>query len=241
VGFASADQIQSGWFDSIERHRRAPHRSQFVYPVRVNRSHKRAIGWHQSLINETSNPFHSELERQAMLWLDLVPSVRSFTSQSKSFSYDFGIRECSSTPDIRAELLSGATWFIEVKPKSFYEDAENVERACAIADAIRATGDEYLIFTDEYLNREPRKANIARLQLYRHIEPDPETNLLIYMQLTRFSASTVGELARLSGDRVLGYQTVMSLVLRRRLSIDLQAAITPTSPVRLTANQKGRL
>lgn len=212
---------------------KAPVAGDFFYPVTVNRTHRRVIGWHQSLLNQASNPFHSELERQAMMLLDLMADVASFSSQSHRLSYDFDGRECSYTPDIRSILSSGRSLYLEVKPIQHYAFAENVQRTIAIEQAIRAAGASFRILTDKCLFRQPRKGNIEQLQIYRSIEPDPITAHRIKFFLTKHKVSTIRELGGLSPDRILGHETVMSLILRRSLSVDLNAMLNDTTMVRL--------
>ena len=222
--FGFETETNSGWYRPDDRRARAPQSADFVYPVRINRS-KRPIGWFQSLVNKASNPFHSELERQTMLLLDLTPNVVSFTSQPETIEYAFGIRECSYTPDLRVELTTGKCVFIEVKPKEHYEVAANVWRSQAIDDAIRRMGACYRVITDAYLSREPRRKNVRRLQLYRPILPDLQTTQLIDLLLASHKAATISQLASLSANPVLGRQTVLSLILRRHLTIDLDSSI----------------
>ncbi len=217
-------QGTSGWYRPDERQARAPRPDDFIYPVGINRS-KRPIGWFQSLTNRASNPFHSELERQTMLLLDLTPNVAAFSSQFETIEYAFGIRDCSNTPDLRVELKSHKLVFIEVKPKKHYRFAESVARARGIDAAIRHSGASYRIITDDYLSREPRKSQIRRLQLYRPILPDRETAQLIDMLLASRQRATIGQLAALAANPVVGRQTVMSLILRRHLTIDLNSTI----------------
>ena len=150
----------------------------------------------------------------------------------ETLDYAFGIRDCSSTPDIRVELATSKVVFIEVKPEEHYSTADNVAIARAIDDAIRHSGASYRIITDTYLSREPRKSNIRRLQLYRPILPDRKTAQLIDMVLASRKWATIAQLAGLSDDPVRGRQTVMSLILRRHLTIDLNSAIGAHTIVR---------
>lgn len=220
------------WFPGIDGLPKAPALTDFIYPVNINRQPRRVIGWHQSQLNNASNPFHSELERQAMMLLDLVPSVARFSSQSERIPYDFGIRECLYTPDIRAELASGRPLYIEVKPLAYYRLVENAERTIAINAAIRTMGASFRILSDKCLSVEPRKGNVEWLQIYRAIEPDPKTHHMIRLFLSQVGVSTVGELSRLCPDRSLGNETVMSLVLRRHLLIDLNTVLNDDTLVR---------
>lgn len=223
----------SGWYRPDERQARAPRPADFVYPVGTNRG-KRPIGWFQSLINRASNPFHSELERQTMLLLDLTPNVARFASQPETFEFPFGFRDCSYTPDLRVELTTRKLVFIEVKPEDYYRVTENVARTAAIDDFIRRSGAAYRVITDRYLSREPRRGNIRRLQLYRPIRPHDETAQLIDMALASRRQATIAELAAFSADPVRGRQTVMSLILRRHLAVDLNSTIGADTIVRRT-------
>lgn len=229
--FGFETETNSGWYRPDDRRARAPRSTDFVYPVRINRS-KRPIGWFQSLANKASNPFHSELERQTMLLLDVTPNVARFSSQPGRIKYLFGIRDCSYTPDLRVELRTGKLVFIEVKPNGYYRVAENVARAQAIDEAIRGSGASYRVVTDKYLSSEPRRSNVRRLQLYRPILPDLQTAHLIDMLLASREHATIAQLTSLSTDPALGRQTVMSLILRRHLIVNLNAIIGADTIVR---------
>lgn len=223
----------AGWYLPDGRQPQAPQLKNYVYPVQINRS-RRAIGWYQSLLNREPNPFHSELERQTMLLLDVTPNVRWFGAQQGSIEYKFRTKVCTYTPDLHVELLNGQLVLVEVKPKQFYSSAENVARARAIRKAIRRLGAGYRVVTDEYLAREPRRSNVRRLQLYRPFEPDPRTTQLIDMLFGQSQRATVSQLANLAEDPTLGRQTVMSLILRRHLTIDLNSTIHGHTVVRRT-------
>lgn len=213
-----------------DRRPRAPNRSEFVHAVGANRT-DRVIGWYQSQVNKASRPYHSDLERQAMMMLDLTSNVVSFAAQPERIAIDINHAQCSYTPDLRVELTSRATVYLEVKPKAEVLLPDMRTRLLAAAAAINKIGARFKIITDEDLAVEPRRQNISSLQLYRSVQPDLDTTYLIDVLLSRDGNASVGELARLCPDLVLGRQTVMSLVYRRHLKLNLNAPITHESPV----------
>jgi len=212
----------------------APHRSEFVHAVRANRS-GRVIGWYQSQINKASRPYHSGLERGVMMMLDLTPNVLSFDAQPETIAFEHKGEQRPYTPDLRVELTSHARIYLEVKPKAYVLEPDTRLRLLAAAAAIQKLGAAFRIITDEDLAVEPRRSNIDSLQLFRSISPDEETTYRIDVLLGQVDSAPLGALARLCPDPVFGRQTVMSLIYRRHLAINLNAFITDESPVQHTA------
>jgi hypothetical protein len=222
------------FYEPDDRRPVAPHRSEFVYAMDANRT-GRVIGWHQSQITKVSQPYYSELERRAMRWVDLTPNVRCFSAQSEVIPFRWGLEDCKYTPDLRIELTSRAKIYLEIKPTTEALKPEVRSRLRAIKFAIHKMGAGFLLITEKDLDKEPLKSNIESLQLYRPVEPDEEMTYKIDVFLGQLGSATLGTLARLCPDPVFGRQTVMSLIYRRHLSINLNAIITDESPVRHAA------
>lgn len=209
---------------------RAPHRTEFVHAVRANRT-DRIIGWYQSQLNKASYPFHSELERQTMMWMDLDATIRSFVPQPERIPIIHGNKPSSYTPDFRVELLSGAVVYLETKPEAYVFKPEISARLFSVAKVLRERPAIFKIITDVALAQQPRKQNIASLQAYRSVEPNLEIAYQIDTVLSDQGVATIGDLTDRCPDPSLSRRTIMSLVYRRHLKIDLNQTISPDSLV----------
>lgn len=218
------------FYTSDDRPIRAPHRTEFVHAVRANRT-DRIIGWYQSQLNKASYPFHSELERQTMMWMDLDATIRSFVPQPERIPFMHDNSPSSYTPDFRVELLSGTVVYLETKPRAYVFAPEISSRLFSVGKVLRERSAIFKIITDVVLAQEPRKQNIASLQAYRSVKPDPQIAYQIDAVLSDQGAATIGDLAHLCPDPRAGGRTIMSLVYRRHLKIDLNQTISPESLV----------
>lgn len=228
--FEQSNLGRGGFYKPDDRPIRAPHRTEFVHAVRANRT-DRIIGWYQSQLNKASFPFHSEIERQAMMWMDLSTKVHRFTPQPERFEFFVDNKPTAYTPDFRVELFSGGVYYLETKPAEYVFQLEMQNRLCAIARFLRDRSTHFKVMTDVVLAQEPRRQNIAALQAYRSVKPDLEIAYQIDTALSDQGAVPLGALIDRCANPILGHQTIMSLVYRRHLTTDLNQTISPDSVV----------
>lgn len=226
------------WYRPDRRRAAAAEPDAFVHPVRVNRTKKRVIGWFQSLITKTAHPYHSSLELDWLRLIDLTPGVVGFQAQPRTFQYWMGGVRHEYTPDVALTVADGRQTMVEIKMEADAQDASNQARWPAIRARLAEERLGFRIVTERYLHREPRRKNVLYLQMFRSLQPDEAMAFQITEAVDAALALPLAVLAGRFPDSVLARQTVLSLVLRRHLEIDLNAEIGPRTLVRLATYRR---
>lgn len=202
-----------------------------INPVRkvVSRSKGRVNGFYYSRKAQRLLPWESQLERDALIIVDLMPEVEGVVVQPFKLTYQCDGRERTYFPDI---LISGdfGRTVIEVKAKRELLKPENIKRFPMIQTALVEKGYQFEIWTEEDIRREPRSSNVGILNAYRLCEPTVfDANKLSSL----FQASRnvlIQDIVDIIGDDVtLG--DVLVLVATGHLKVDLDVKIGMHSPV----------
>lgn len=205
-----------------ERPVRASPREDFIHAVRMNRS-DRVIGWYPSFVAGRSQPYHSSLELDWLRLLDVTPGVAQLKAQPRTIGVWYGGILHRYTPDTEVVLENGRRLMIEVKP---HEHAVRPEYRLvweAIRDQFETEGFGFKIATDRYLQR--RRRGVLHLQMFNTWMPDPQVSLRLSEILAGATYESLGKLVSEFANQEEAQRTVMSLVRRRRLLIDLSKPI----------------
>ena len=228
IQFLSSDM--SAWYRPDRRRATAPNPDDFVHSFKFNRS-KRINGWFQSFTTQSSHPFYSQNELKMLRIADLSPFSVELRAQPPSLEFDFRGKLARYTPDLWIRFVNGQSVLIEVKPSQFAFEEYMVEFFKAAAVAAAATGSGFKVFTDTYLEQEPRQRNVNHLQAFRSVVPDPAFAFLVDLELSRVKTSTLERLSKLHRDPQLGHEMLLALVLRKHLQLNLMQEICQGSSV----------
>lgn len=201
---------------------RASSRNDFVHAVRVNRT-ERVIGEYPSFVAGCSQPYHSSLELDWLRLLDVTPGVRKLKAQPPSLRVWYGGEEHRYTPDTEVVLENDRRVMIEVKP---YEHALKPKFKLvwrAIRERLADEGTGFKIVTDRYLKI--RQKTTLELQISNTWAPDPHIKFRLSEIFADSTSEPLGKLISKFPNPELAQRTVMSLVRRRRLLIDLSKPI----------------
>lgn len=244
INGASFQQLRdaSGWYRPESGWTMLPAADLFTYAVGANRT-DRIIGWVSSVRMGISLPFHSSLEHDWLLLLDVAPEVDRFLPQPPTIAYRLEGETRHYTADTLV-IIDGAPTMVEVKYEDDAVAPENLTRWPAIRDRFAEVGFTFKIVTDRFIRSEPRLSNVQYLHLFRAWQPDSAFAFQVAMALQDGSSMPLGELAARFPDPVEARQFILGLVLRRYLSIDLGEPIGVASPVCLSraqaTSQRGR-
>jgi len=220
----------NNWYVSSGKLGRATPKKEFVHPVKTNRT-KRGIGWLSSLMTNSTHPYHSSLEYRWLRYLDMSPQFITFKAQPRSFGFlEDGVPR-SYCPDTGATTVSLEEVFFEVKPVEFVKQSKFATKWPLMVQAVKDAGAKLFLITDEFLRQEPRHTTIRRLQACRSFPPDPGITYLIDRAFLDADAIAMGDLLKVSSDRILVQHTIESLILRRHLVIDLMRPFDETSMI----------
>ncbi|MCG8996080.1 TnsA endonuclease N-terminal domain-containing protein [Laribacter hongkongensis] len=117
--------------------------------------------------------FESLLERDALILLDLSPSVTHIKEQPFTLHYPDGERIRRYTPDFALELIDDSVLILEVKPAAKLVDRSISQRFRLIALEMEKGNHRFQIITDQEIRREPRLSNLKLLHRYL-FHPTPE-------------------------------------------------------------------
>jgi len=220
----------NSWYVSSGKLGRATPKKEFVHAVNVNRT-TRGIGWFSSLMTNSTHPYHSSLEYWWLRYLDMSPQFITFKAQPKSFGFlEDGIPR-HYCPDTGATTISQEEVFFEVKPVEFVRQSKFASKWPLMVQAVKEAGSRLILITDEFLHQEPRHSTIRRLQARRSVPPDLQITYLIDKAFLDADAIAFGDLIKVWDDRLLVQHTIESLILRRRLVIDLMRPLDETAMI----------
>lgn len=197
----------------------APRNEDFIHPVKTNRT-ERVVGWVQSLTTASSHPVHSGIERSWVRLLDMLPGVKTFTSQQEAIYYSLDGEVRRYTPDTCVVLNNGSKVYVEVKPRDRMMSAGFLRFWQMIEPAFREKGLRLHVVTDALVKHRVVDANIRRLHRQRSLIPDEAMAFRLIEKIGRDGPAMIEQLSSFFADRVLARQTVESLILRKRLSIN---------------------
>lgn len=207
--------------DQFDQQKRpmAPRDEDFVYPAKTNRT-GRITGWVQSLTTVSSHPVHSGIERSWLRLLDVLPGVRTFATQQKSFNYKVGNEIRRYTPDTRVTLNNGSTVYVEVKAKEEAASADFIRFWRMMEPAFRERQLRLHVVTDAFVKHKVIDWNVRRLHRHRPLIPTESMAFQLIEKVERDGPATIKELSSHFENRVLARQTIESLILRKRLTIN---------------------
>ena len=122
----------------------------------VTRRGRHIRGYFPSKKMQRMVAWESQLERDALLLLELSPGVVSYQEQPEQLSYWDGEVIRSYVPDFWVLLQDEHSLFIEIKPLSELLRPTVREKYTQIAQQLQAQGRDYRLLTEQEIRHEPR-------------------------------------------------------------------------------------
>lgn len=207
----------------------SPHKKA-VHPVIINR-HARVVGELPNFTNSNTQPFHSGLEHDWLLILDIEVNdfnAAAFQAQPEQFKF----QHYKYTPDVWVKDITGGEVFQEVKPDDFVTTDEFAERWELCTDALEKLGHELELVTESDIRREPRYSTVRALQAYRSVWAVPEVTLPIDDVLADGGQLPIGRLCRSFPDPVFVHQVICNLILQKHLTVNFDLPFNNEALVR---------
>ncbi len=195
----------------------------------VTRSKGRVVGYFYSRKNRRQIAWESQLERDCMRVLDVLPEVVKYKAQPFRFIYEFDGRSRFYYPDIEVLTRTGRK-ILEVKPvKKLFEHGV-LERLELMREMLREEGYGFEVWTEDQIRKEPLWSNVKLLQPYRLLGGTLYSVLSIYRAFNGHDRISIGELAKeVSADNAL--EAVLPYIAEGKLCVDLNEPITADSLV----------
>ena len=195
----------------------------------VTRSKGRVVGRFFSGKNKRHVPWESQLERDCMRLLDVLPEVVTYWSQPFGLMYEFCGKERIYYPDIEVRTKTGRK-IIEVKPNNKLIKDGIFDRFEVIRGLLQDKGYSFEVWTEDQIRPEPLFSNVNLLQPYRLLGGTIYSIISIERAFGGRRRVSVKELARkISADDAL--EAVLPYIAEGKLCVDLHEPITENSLV----------
>ena len=117
--------------------------------------------------NSSTTLTESTLEFHGCYPLEYDHEVVSFESQPEGYEYTYENRIHKYTPDYLSRMRNGHEIYIEVKPSKIAKRKDFQDRFYCMRDAARKSGRDLLLWTEEFIRRQPYFDNLQILHKYR--------------------------------------------------------------------------
>ncbi|WP_422136742.1 TnsA endonuclease N-terminal domain-containing protein [Endozoicomonas sp. ALD040] len=138
-----------------------------MYRRKLGKSKVNNIHRFVSLKNPSTILTESALEFDSCYPLEYSSKVLSYESQPEGYEYVFEGRICRYTPDFLSRMIGGERPYIEVKPERVARRKDFLERFHCMKAAAERSGTQLLLWTEEYIRRQPYLNNLKILHRYR--------------------------------------------------------------------------
>lgn len=189
----------------------------------VRRTAGKVVGYFPSIKTGRQVAWESQLEKKACLLFEFSPAIKTYQEQPPSvhFHHDDGMRKY--TPDFVLELATGATVYVEVKPKSkLTSDLKNKLRN--IDAHFLKNGSDFILITDDELNQPTRLKNLNFLRPYLASKCEKNASL-ISKGFNRNKPITLESLIHCTGS----LSTAYTLIAHGVFAFDLDIPLTLTT------------
>lgn len=181
----------------------------------------RMIGW------------ESQLERRACYLFEFSPLIHEFLEQPNPIQFPIADRITKYTPDFQLNLLTGETWFVEVKPLDHLHKLHIAERLSKASAWYDRNGYKFIVLTDEELVVPIVEQNLSFLRYYHSIDVCRKVSIAACDWVRHVSCPTLGGLINTFKDDAQVYallcQHVVATDLAQPLSLDSRLFIPEDS------------
>lgn len=195
----------------------------------VTPSKGRVVGRFFSGKNQRHVPWESQLERDCMRLLDILPEVEAYRSQPFGFIYDFAGKQRIYYPDLEVKTRTGRK-IIEVKPNGKLLESGIFDRFEVIRELLQDEGYSFEIWTEDQIRPEPLLSNVNLLQPYRLLGGTIYSIISIERAFGGKKRISVRDLAgKISADDAM--EAVLPYIAEGKLCVDLHEPLTEDSLV----------
>lgn len=194
----------------------------FPLPARrtAHRREAGATGTHYSPLMAEGRRWDSPDEARLCVLGDVSPTWRGYWCQALVVRYEHEDKPRVAYPDFLVRLAGGGFVVLEVKPVRTRQREQ--ERLAAVERRCGALGVDYRVVTDEWLRREPRLGNAARLHAAWGVEVDDATIRHVMDAVERERPTTLGDLMASRSMRGVQQRTALACALRGAFRIDIE-------------------
>lgn len=200
----------------------------------VTRSKKQHNGYFPSQKPASLIPYESVLERDQLFLAEVDPSVTEIRTQPFALDLELGDRIVRHYPDL---LLAGADEqaVTEVKAAEKAEKPHYQALFEAARDKVNRYGYEYLVMTEREIRRQPRLNNCKFIFKHSFLSPSADMIAAVDNRLRSGPMPIRG----VAGDDEYLRRTVLFLLLRGRVVVDLWQPLTENSEIEMAGDLRG--
>ena len=198
-----------------------------MYRRKLGKSKVKNIHRFVSLKNGATFLTESTLEFHSCYPLEYNPEVKSFEAQPEGFEYVYENKVHRYTPDHLARMINGQEPYIEVKPARIATRADFQDRFTCQREVARGLGRDLLLWTEEFIRKEPYFGNLQIIHKYRTQGPTTTEHRRVLAVASRYAKQgiTIQELGYVS-DMSEPYFLPLAydLIARNQLVTDLSTS-----------------
>lgn len=227
---SSSDLIETVVAASAELVR---HRDLSPMRLRRNGNLKKPMGLYFSVKLGDHLPWEAKTELKACWWAEVSSGVLVYRAQPHTLKMVIDGRVVSYTPDLHLDLAGGGIQILEVKGK--FDEAKDPSYSQKLAQAsavYTALGYEFTVVDSTVLEQEPAFSAVSTLQRYRSVVVDQLTGDAV-CQLLSGGSAPLQRVLEVAPEGPLGLATIASMLVQRRISLDLGLGIARETPVSL--------
>jgi hypothetical protein len=247
-GRQKAQKRQPGWHHKTPINSANPNVWQFRFP---NGDHGAIVdsgdgkparkvrpGWQSKptttcISTKSERPLECESHNEygAILICEYDRRVVRIRTQPYTVLHTNGSKQSRTYPDIEVVMSSGSRKIIQVKAKEKLTDVTVKYRLERDRLAFEANGWDYEIWTDEYVQAQPRLKNLLAIHHYRNYPLDPDLVGKLRASISNGEVRTIGGVYESLSPTSPREATLLMLVAARAIDIDVSQPIRPEAPV----------
>jgi hypothetical protein len=205
-------------------------------PMRTaaNVSQKRAVGRYASQKNGRGQFWESRNELHGFYTAEVNPKIVQYRAQPHTLEMAIGSKICRYTPDREDIYSDRAAEIVEIKNDYDAKTDPDYHHKLEVAEAIyRSRGKTFRIIERAEIEAQPKFQAVECIQSLRRTVVTQHDEDRVRNRLASATALPMAEIRSLWGSPVLGFAKMCALMVRRIIEIELNAALSDSTPVRL--------
>lgn len=195
----------------------------------ISRSRGRVTGKFASMKMRATIYWESQLERDAIVLMEVDPAVLAYYEQPFTLEYRHEGEIHNYTPDLQVEF-NDRKQIIEVKPDEEADSPVNKGRFALLAKQFRKHGYVYRVLPEREIRSQPRLDNAKLLLRYRRVAVSDVAREHLRRPLAAHHKLTIKWFTNSPGSGI-GFPEIASLICRGYLATEMNVPIGPDSPI----------
>jgi hypothetical protein len=195
----------------------------------ITRSGARVRGYFFSLKSKALIPGESQLEFRACTLAEFDRSINALKAHQQQTTVQSSEQAFDTYPDFSFAMKDGSNKIIEVKSDRELKDEQVIERLAQIKEHFGALGTDYEVWSETFIDQEPRKSTLDDLLFYRR--PSTRSSLLKRRDYLDLKSRHTAVSFRKASECLGGHLEVHKFLANDLLAADLTVPLTDETSV----------